>query len=395
MKKIIVAVLIALLTLSLTACAGNSGRAGGGPADYSLYSAAEAPAAAPMMAPDADYERYDDSGGVDAGGSMGGGNSVRDGRKITFSAQVSLNTKQFDADYSMIYTLIDKSGGFVASESMTDNSAMYGRPTGRTANISARVPAGDYDTFVDAVSGIGEVTQKNKWSDDLTAEYFDTEARIELLEIRKERLMNYLLEADDAESIVAFERELSNVLYELDSFQGNKRRLDRLVDYASVDIYLTELITPETIGKDGEPLGDRAREAFSLSLTGVGRFLENFAVGFAAAVPVIILLLIIAAIIWAIVRVTRPLRDKLYDRREARREKRDARHEARHARRDARRRKQQPYNAQYWQQPGYPPPPGYQPPPQGPQQPPPTTPPQATTPPPPAPEQGQEPPEDK
>ena len=374
MKKLIAIVLTIILLLSLTACSsGNLARSGGGDGGYGY-----APAAAPapeMPLSEADYYR-DDGGYVEAeniSADLAGGNSVRDGRKITFSASVSLNTKQFDADYAALNALINKSGGFIANESMVDNSASYGRPTGRSANISARVPAGDYDTFVDAVTQIGEITQKNKWSDDLTAQYFDTEARIELLELRKERLMNYLLEADNAEAIVAFERELSDVLYELDNFQGNKRRLDRLVDYASVDIYLTELITPETIGKDGEPLGDRARDAFSLSLTNLVRGLQDFVVGFAGAVPVIVLLLIIGAIIWAIVRATRPLREKMRDRREAR--------EAKRLERRQQRQKNQPYPPpppQYWQQPVPPPPPQAPPPqatqPQAPQAPPPEPP---------------------
>ena len=375
MKKLIVTFLTIILLLSLTACGG-----GGGGGARSAAVAPESPAMGGndagrydygAAAPEADYPYdYEVVAEDSAGGSIGSGGSVTDGRKITFSASVSLNTKQFDADYTRVYALIENSGGFVASENMIDNSAAYGRLVGRYTNISARIPAGDYSTFIDAVSAIGEVTQKNKWSEDLTSQYFDTEARVKLLELRKERLMGYILEAEKAEDLVAFERELSDVLYDLDFYQGNIRRMDRLVEYASVDISLTELITPETIGKDGEPLGARASEAFSMSLTGVGRFLENFVVGFAAALPVIILLIIIGAVIWVIVRVTRPLREKFHDRREDRRDARADRQDARRAERAekrSRRNKQQPYGAPYWQQPGYQQQPVYQQQPQAPQ----------------------------
>ena len=347
MKKLILTILAIIMMLSLTACSG------GGSMAAADYAGGPAGAAAPAEAPRTpeygydDYELYDEApAAADTGVAMGSGSAVTDGRKITFSASISLNTKQFDADYAKIYALIDSSGGFVASETMTDNSSYYDKLVGRYTYITARVPAGEYNNFIDAVAAIGEVTSKNKWSEDLTTEYFDTEARVEMLEIRKERLMGYLLEAEKAEDIVAFERELSDVLYDLDFYKGNIRRLDRLVDYATIDINLTELITPETIGKDGEPLGDRASEAFSLSLVNVSNFLQDFAVGFAGALPVLILLLIIAVIIWAIVRVTRPLRRKLRERREAREaEKRE------------KRMKSQPYPPpQYWQQPQYQPP---------------------------------------
>jgi len=363
MKKLISIVLISVLLLSLTACGAGGGAGNAAPAAApELYAtdsggygyAPETPAAAPM-------EFEDDWWDGDPQFEMpplGGGSSITDGRKITFSASISLNTKQFDADYVKIYQLIDMSGGYISSERTTDDSSYYGKPVGRTSYFSIRVPASDYNNFIDAVSTIGEVTSKNKWSEDLTSQYFDTEARIEMLQLRKERLMAYLLEAEKAEDIVAFERELSDVLYDLDFYQGNKRSLDRLVDYATIDISLYELITPETIGKDGEPLGDRASSAFLLSLDNVLRGLDAFVVGFAAAVPVLILLIIIGAIIWVIFRLTRPLRKKLKARREEREKNK----------------KPPVQQMPYWQQPGYQQQPVYQQP--------------APPPPPPAPKRG-------
>ena len=234
-------------------------------------------------------------------------NNVQDGRKITFWASLTIDTKSFDSDYQTIKSMVDQSGGYIASESMRDNSTPeYLR--GRITTLTIKIPATGYNPFVESLSQIGTVTSRNQWSDDLTTQYFDTAARIEMLEIRKERLMNYLLEAETAADIVAFERELSSVLYELDAYQSNFRQLNQLVDYSTVDITLNELITPETIGPDGEPLGDRASDAFLLSASGVGRFLENAVVFLASAAPVLGLLIVIAAIAWVIWLVVRKSR---------------------------------------------------------------------------------------
>jgi hypothetical protein len=275
------------------------------------------------MAPDApdstsisyEAESVEGSGGS-AGYTTASGN-VADGRKITFWASVSINTKNFDADYRAINDYIIGSGGYVASEELTDYTS-YGRNEGRRTYLSVRVPAEGFEPFLDQITTVGEVTNKSKNSEDLTRLYFDTEARIEMLELRKERLMQYILEADSAADIVEFERELASVLYELDQYQGYKRQLDQLVDYSTVDIYLTELITPETIGKDGELLGERASSAFSMSVTNVRRFLENTVVFIAGAIPVLFLLGVFAAIIWAVLKVTRPKREKLQAARDAR-----------------------------------------------------------------------------
>ncbi|MCL2111626.1 MAG: DUF4349 domain-containing protein [Clostridiales bacterium] len=311
-------VMVLVTALSLGACSPG----GGG-------SSAPAPAPAPA-APMADMamneERgyrleaeawdvaEDDAGGGFAMTSSGTGN-VQSGRKISFRASVSMNTKTFDADYAAINDLVAGAGGYVAHENTSDNSYMQSRNMGRTAWLSALIPAAGYDSFLDDLSEIAEVVNKTKSSDDLTAQYFDTEARIEMLELRKERLMGYLVEAEDAADIVEFERELSNVLYELDNYQGNKRHLDRLVDYATIDINLNELITPETIGKDGEPLGSRASDAFALSTNSVGRFLEGFVVLLAAAVPVIAVIAVIAVIVLVVIKLCRKVRAKIRELR--------------------------------------------------------------------------------
>ena len=363
-KRIVAGLVIFLLIFSLSACssgtpgAQDTSMAGGGMASDNVayapapnapsYPSSTAPLAPnDMGAPEVDYgssastntSADDGTGFVDVSGS------VQDGRKITFSASYSINTKNFDADYAKINDIIVNAGGYVSYENTTDYSS-YGRNQGRQSYLTALVPADGYNSFLDKLSGIGDVTDKSKSSQDLTSQYFDTQARIDMLEIRKERLMGYLVDAKDAADIVAFEKELSDVLYELDQYQGTQRQLDQLVSFATVNINLTELITPETIGKDGEPLGSRASDAFGLSMNGVGNFLQGVVVFFAGAAPVIVLLAVIALIIWLIVRATRPFRERQRAVREER------------AKKKAQARPPQ-YSAPYWQQSGYQPAPPY------------------------------------
>jgi hypothetical protein len=236
-----------------------------------------------------------------------GGGAAGSSRKITFSATYTLDTKKYDADYTKIMRLVSGAGGYVASEE--SHAYPYETPAeGRSSYLSLRIPVNGYDSFLAEVEKVGDVVDKGKSSEDLTSQYFDTEARIEMLTMRKERLTGYIKSATKAADIVAFEKELSDVLLELDQYQGEKRRLDQLVDYATVDLYLNEIITPETIGKDGEPLGSRASDAFSMSATGVGKFLQNAAVFLAGLVPVLALIIVLLIIAWLIVRLVRRIR---------------------------------------------------------------------------------------
>ncbi|MEA5002655.1 MAG: DUF4349 domain-containing protein [Christensenella sp.] len=231
-------------------------------------------------------------------------------RKLTYSATFDISTKQYDSDYNKINTEIGAVGGYIEHESSGTNAPYNTQTPARYTTMTMRIPVDNYNAFLDKLSGIGEVTNKQKNTEDFSDQYYDTTSRIDLLEGQKARLMEHLATATNTEDIIALEQEITDVIYELDQLQGNVRRMDNLVEYATVSMNLTELITPETIGSDGQPLGDRASEAFSLSMTGVGRFLENFAIGFMAALPVIILIVIIIVIVLIVIRLVRVLMKK-------------------------------------------------------------------------------------
>lgn len=283
---------------------------------------AETDSSGTMSAPEANYESASkgeeasvETETAEEAGGLGGLSTPslpETNRKLTYSASFDINTKQYDSDYAKINEELSAVSGYVANEESSAYSSETGKNYGRNSYLSLRVPVDNLNAFMENLSGIGEVVGKHRSTDDLTAQYYDTDARIEMLNIRKDRLMGYLANATNAEDIIAFEQELSDVLYELDQLQGSKRQMDQQIDYATVDVTLTELITPETIGADGQPLGDRASDAFSMSMTGVGEFMENFAIFWAAALPVLILIAIFAVVIYAVIRLILWLRKKYY-----------------------------------------------------------------------------------
>lgn len=311
MKKIIALLLCIFALFSFAACSSASAPQAAG-ADSNSYSASSKTETGEVPADEAIPEAAAKDTETEGLGDLPNSDLPDTGRKLTQTISFEINTKQYDADYAKINELLTAAGGYVSNEVSSAHSSETGKNYGRNSSLSLRVPVDHLTSFTDGVSGIGEVINKQKSTDDLTSEYYDTDARIEMLEMRKERLMGYLASATNAEDIVAFEKELSDVLYELDQLQGNKRHMDQLVDYATVDVSLTELITPETIGKDGQPLGDRASEAFAMSANNVGEFWNGFAIFWAAAAPVLLVIAIFAVAIWGIVKLILFLRKKYY-----------------------------------------------------------------------------------
>jgi hypothetical protein len=86
--------------------------------------------------------------------------------------------------------------------------------------------------------------------------------------------------------------------------------MDQLVDYATVTVVLNEEVTSETIGPDGKPLGERAGNAFSMTIHSLSVFLGNLLVFLVGASPILVPLIIIGLIILFIIKPPKRLRKK-------------------------------------------------------------------------------------
>jgi hypothetical protein len=252
------------------------------------------------------------SGGLELVPISGGGVPSAN-RKITFSASYTIKTKSYDEDYASIDRLVREAEGYIADEKTIAYPYESKATKGRSSQFTLKIPADGYTAFLDKLAEVGEVADKNKSSEDMSDEYFDTESRIEVLKMRRDRLTGYIKGATKSEDIVQFEKDLAEVLLELDQYEGRKRKIDQLVSYATISVSLDEKITAEVVVKDkdgGQSLGNRASDAFSLSATGIGKFLQNILVFFAGAAPTLVFLAVIVVAIWFAVKGIRRVRTK-------------------------------------------------------------------------------------
>jgi len=258
------------------------------------------------------YEGGETGLAAEAGFSAGTANIPDTNRKLVYSATFDIETAKYEQDYNAILQKLKEANGYVEYESTQGTPPERTDYYGRISTLTVRVPADMFEMFFTSVSDVGRMVSQSRNTDDISSSYFDTEARIKLLEDRRDRLMGYIEAATDPEDIIVYEQELSDVLYELDQYQGQKRQMDDLVDYTTVEITLQEIVVAADIpvDEDGLPIDQRAGNAFTKSMAGVGRFLEDFAVGFAAAAPVLILLAIIAVAVIVVMKAVRFLRKK-------------------------------------------------------------------------------------
>lgn len=215
-------------------------------------------------------------------------------RKLIKKVEMSIETKEYDKLTEALNKKISETNGYVENSEMSGNS--YSHSGARNCSITVRVPKAKLDEFVSSVSALGNVTRKTESAQDVTLQYVDVESHKKSLLIEQERLLAMLQKADKLENIITLENRLSDIRYQIESYESQLRTYDNLVDYSTViiDYHEVEHITP--VEKKAS-MWSRMSTGFKESMSDVGDGLQNLAVAFVSNIPYLVIIAIIVLIV--------------------------------------------------------------------------------------------------
>ncbi len=108
------------------------------------------------------------------------------------------------------------------------------------ASVSVRVPAELLGQFLQRLRDMAaEVQYENSTSQDVTADFVDNEARLNVLRSTAARLLEFHSRAVNVEETVNLEAELSRVQLEIEGIQGRLRFMAETSAYSLVNVVLT------------------------------------------------------------------------------------------------------------------------------------------------------------
>ncbi len=225
-------------------------------------------------------------------------------RKIIYSASYSIETKEFDKSVARLDELCKSFGGWYESS----NSYGTAESANRNAYFTVRIPTENYRAFTDSQSSVGTVVSSSENNRDVTEQYTDTEARLESALLREQRVLVILENAASLDDVLALERELSDIRYEIESLTGSLRKYDSLVDFSTVNVSIREVsvYTP----KDPVVLtfSERMAKGFKSGIENFVDFVQSFLVFL--SYNLIGLVFFVAVIIIVVVIVMKKLRKK-------------------------------------------------------------------------------------
>lgn len=229
---------------------------------------------------------------------------VQISRKIILHAKVDVKVKDADQALSTIRAAVNGSGGYI-QESRTDGT----RQQGRKVTMVLRVPAGSYASLMALMNDLGEKTSEYEWTNDVTEEFLDLEARISTKEKHLTQLQALYARSGSIKEMMELEQEIARVTAELESMKGRIQFLSNQVSFSTITVGLYEPGVPAPI-QAPKTLWERMKLGFTTSFNGVVNFLGNLAVALVSFIPVAVLLGVFGLAAYGLYRLDRRWRER-------------------------------------------------------------------------------------
>lgn len=236
------------------------------------------------------------SPGESGSGALLDPGAVDNDRKIVYTATLRMETTDFAASQQAILDAVDAAGGYLQSSSMSANGD---EGSARSCYYTVRVPVDNYQSFLAAAGGAGNVLFQDESAQDVGAQYIDVEARLASLEEQRTRLTQLAAQAETTADLLEIESQLADVQYQIESYTAQKRDLDNRITYSTVDITLDEVVelTPA-----GSTFGERVVAAVAGGWRDFVRLLELLLLTVLYLMPLLILAAAVTVVCILLVR---------------------------------------------------------------------------------------------
>jgi hypothetical protein len=204
---------------------------------------------------------------------------IRDGR-----IEVVVPNGEFDQNVTEVSRIARNNGGIVLASSTQD---------GRAGTFTLRIPAKRFDLAMDQLRTLGTVKLDQITGEDVTAEFIDLQARLEILTDRRDLLRELQAKATSSGEILRFASLIDNTQFEIEKIQGNLNFIRDQVAEATIKVSLREQDAPQSEEQQPSDVDNPSlSEALDYATQGFLRVLGAVVVGLGYLIPLTVLALL-------------------------------------------------------------------------------------------------------
>lgn len=220
--------------------------------------------------------------------------------RVQINGNLSLEVQNVSTALEQIKAVVIQYGGKITSADSGDSFNRY-------ANVSVLIPRESFYELIDAVKNISaKVTNENISSNDVTEEFVDVEAKLNVMKQTELRFISLLSETINIEEVMIVERELMRLRGEIDSLEGRLQYLSKTTDNSVLNIYMVEEIS---IAGNGWSFFDSLDESVR-NLIVFSKHVANFLIGIIVFSPILIGALVIVLLLYKYGKRYIPRRNK-------------------------------------------------------------------------------------
>ena len=213
---------------------------------------------------------------------------VRDGR-----IGIVVDDGAFGDAVGELTFIAERHGGFVLSSSTSNE---------RSGTFVLRIPERQFDQARNDIRGLAtRVRFEEVRGDDVTAEFIDFQARLRILQTRRELLFDLFQQADTTDEILRMSSQLDDVTLRIEQIQGQLRFLKDQVAESTLRVSIQERNAPAVTGEpdvDNPDLGS----SFDLGVQGFLRIVGAVIVGLGYLIPITALAVVVWMAVWFVRR---------------------------------------------------------------------------------------------
>lgn len=225
-----------------------------------------------------------------------------EGHKWIITASVDVETDDMEKTLPVIVSEVGALDGYIENQDSYNGSVYNGRRY-RHANLTVRIPVERLEEFEESLSDCANVVSRSRNASDVTLTYVDTETRLSALRTEQGRLLELMEKAENMSDLLQIESRLTDVNYELERVASQLRSLDNRIDYATVNVSVSEVT--EYTPAEKPTFGQRIATGFVNNLKNLWEMVQDIAVFVITNIPAICLW---AAVIFGLVKLAKKLR---------------------------------------------------------------------------------------